>query len=121
MNCIYGVTEIYRATEGHCYLERMNEHGEVVPLFADGIAHIAIENERFTIANGDGEAFFIGKMTADSHIKLDKLLTYDFIEFDGALFRNYEDARKNWAPPEEEQAVIISDEEAFGDDCGNVG
>lgn len=114
MYCIYGVTEIYRATEGHRYLERMDEQGEVIPLFSDGIAHLTIENERFTIANGDGEAFFIGKMTDDSHIKTQKSMCYEFIEYDGQVFQSYEEAHKKWAPPTEEEQPELCEEESDG-------
>jgi len=62
MNCVYKYSTVSYGGEGPCYLERMDERGDVVPFFSDSIAYVTItDDDHYAISNVENEVFFIGE------------------------------------------------------------
>ena len=73
MNCLYYYTTISRGSESRRYMERMNEDGDVVPIFEDGIVYVTLlDDKHYAITNNLNEVFCIGN---DGTTGVDKFLS----------------------------------------------
>lgn len=61
MNCIYFCTDVFIGNESERYMERMNENGDVVPIFEDGTVYVTLlSNNHYAISNSTNEVLHIG-------------------------------------------------------------
>lgn len=61
MNCLYYCTDVSLGNEGKRYMERMNENGDVEPIFEDGTVYVTLlDDKHYAITNNHNEVFCIG-------------------------------------------------------------